>query len=146
MKGSKELQPKTFNQEQYAAALQSPVAYIIATGPAGTGKTALACQAAANAMRGEQYKRILITRPAVNADEELGFLPGSMEDKLMPYVQPMIDSFALVLSEMKVDEMLTNGSIEIAPLAFMRGRTFEGTFVLADEMQNATPEQIKHCC
>jgi phosphate starvation-inducible protein PhoH len=97
-KEPEELQPKTSNQEEYIAALKTSVPYIIAAGSAGTGKTALACQAAANALNAKQFKRVLITRPAVNADEEIGFLPGSLEEKMMPYVKPLLGPLARVLT------------------------------------------------
>lgn len=136
-------QPKTMNQELYLDQLQSCMPYVVVTGPAGSGKTALACVAAVDAMIAKEYQRLVITRPAVTGDEDLGYLPGDAQVKLKPFMQPIIDALEQCLSKAEVQQMEKDGRIVIAPLSFMRGRTLKDSFVIADEMQNATWDQLK---
>ena len=127
--------PRTLNQITYVqrlATMKKPV--IVSTGPAGCGKTLFACQAAVQKLQTGQIQKIIVTRPAVSADEELGFLPGKLEKKMEPWIRPMMEIF----EKERVQKM-----VEIVPLAYMRGRTFKGSFIIADEMQNSTPNQMK---
>jgi phosphate starvation-inducible PhoH-like protein len=112
-------------------------------GPAGTGKTYLAVALAVRALLDKQIRRIILTRPAVEAGERLGFLPGTLEEKVDPYLRPLYDALHDMLDADKLDRFMTDGTIEIAPLAFMRGRTLSGSFIILDEAQNTTPEQMK---
>ena len=114
-----------------------------AVGPAGTGKTYLAVALAVRALQDKQIKRILLTRPAIEAGERLGFLPGTLEEKIDPYLRPLHDALGDMLDGERLDRYLTDGTIEIAPLAFMRGRTLSNAFIILDEAQNTTPEQMK---
>lgn len=116
---------------------------IFAIGPAGTGKTYTAVALAVRALKARQVKRIILTRPAVEADEHLGFLPGDLKDKLDPYLQPLYDALRDMIPSAKLDGYLEDHTIEIAPLAFMRGRTLDHAFVILDEAQNATRSQLK---
>lgn len=116
---------------------------VIAIGPAGTGKTYTAVALAVQALKNKEVKRIILTRPAVEAGENLGFLPGDLKDKLDPYLQPLYDALRDMLPTQKLLSYLEDGTIEIAPLAFMRGRTLDNAFVILDEAQNATPSQLK---
>jgi len=116
---------------------------IIAIGPAGTGKTYTAVALAVKALKNKQVKRIVLTRPAVEAGENLGFLPGDLKDKLDPYLQPLYDALRDMLPTQKLLSYLEDGTIEIAPLAFMRGRTLDNVFAILDEAQNATQNQLK---
>ncbi len=116
---------------------------IIAIGPAGTGKTYTAVALAVQALKNREIKRIILTRPAVEADENLGFLPGNLKDKLDPYLQPLYDALRDMLPSQKLLGYLEDGTIEIAPLAFMRGRTLDNVFAILDEAQNATQNQLK---
>jgi phosphate starvation-inducible PhoH-like protein len=134
--------PKTVNQSKYVLALRSdPIVFGI--GPAGTGKTYLAVAVALSMLLGKKVKRIVLTRPAVEAGERLGFLPGDLAEKVNPYLRPLYDALHDMLEFEKVAEMLEGGAIEIAPLAFMRGRTLNDAFIILDEAQNTTPEQMK---
>lgn len=138
------LLPKTPKQEEYVKLLQnSRCKLIFATGPAGTGKTMLACIAALNGLVEGKYDRILITRPAVNVEENLGFLPGDISDKMDPYLKPIFDVFGEYCSQSQLQQMQKDKIIEICPLAYMRGRTFKNSFIIADELQNATVAQMK---
>lgn len=112
-------------------------------GPAGTGKTYLAMATAVQALQRREISRIVLTRPAVEAGERLGYLPGTLEDKIDPYLRPLFDAMGVMLEAETVQQLLANGTIEIAPLAFMRGRTLNESFVILDEAQNTTPEQMK---
>jgi phosphate starvation-inducible protein PhoH and related proteins len=112
-------------------------------GPAGTGKTFLAVAAAVDALERDTVKRIILTRPAVEAGEKLGFLPGDLAQKVDPYLRPLYDALYDLMGYDKVNRSFERGAIEIAPLAFMRGRTLNGAFVILDEAQNTTPEQMK---
>ena len=133
---------RTLSQRDYLAAMRSHD-LVVGVGPAGTGKTYLAVAMAVAAMLKRTVKRIVLTRPAVEAGEKLGFLPGDMIEKVNPYLRPLYDALHDMLEFSKVQEMLTNGAIEVAPLAFMRGRTLNDAFVILDEAQNTTPEQMK---
>lgn len=129
---SRILQAKTENQANYIEILKSSTPIIVVDGPAGTGKTALACQQAVELWRKGQYDKIVVTRPAVTADEELGYLPGDMQEKLRPYLLPIYDSLERVgLGYDQIPVLLENGLIEVAPLSFMRGRTFINSFIIA---------------
>ena len=140
-----ELVPKTRNQERLVLALNDNDNHIvIAVGPAGTGKSYLAMLAAMRALRGGQCERIILTRPAVGVDDERhGFLPGDLTAKMEPWTRPLLDILKEFYHPREVACMLDDGVIEIAPLAFMRGRTFKNAWIVADEMQNATPNQMK---
>lgn len=140
-----ELIPKSLNQEIYIDLLTDPSKLIIfATGPAGTGKTMLAVMAAIQAFKSGACKKIVITRPAVGVDDEQhGFLPGDINQKMEPWTKPIMDVFADYYKPAEITRMLDEQMIEISPLAFMRGRTFKNSWIIADEMQNATPNQMK---
>lgn len=137
--------PRTRNQERLVLALQSADQDIVVTaGPAGTGKTYLAMLAAVKAFRGGEVDRIVLTRPAVGVeDEKHGFLPGDLNQKMDPWVRPLTDILREYYRPADIAAMITEQTIEIAPLAFMRGRTFKNAYIVADEMQNATPAQCK---
>ena len=137
--------PRTRNQERLVLALQSSDQHIVVTaGPAGTGKTYLAMLAAVQAFREGSCKRIVLTRPAVGVeDEKHGFLPGDLNQKMDPWVRPLTDILREYYRQPDIAEMIQEQTIEIAPLAFMRGRTFKDSYIIADEMQNATPSQVK---
>ncbi|ALV23579.1 hypothetical protein ASO20_02885 [Mycoplasma sp. (ex Biomphalaria glabrata)] len=134
--------PKTAGQQEYLKALRES-SVVIATGPAGTGKTFMAVMYAYELLRTNQIKRIVITRPIVEAGESIGFLPGDMRMKVDPYLMPLYDSFHILMGKEKTEALITKGVIEIAPLAYMRGRTFNDAFVILDEAQNTTQNQIK---
>ena len=140
-----ELRPKSINQEKLILnLLDSTQNIVVATGPAGTGKTYLAMLAAIKAFRLGQCERIILTRPAVGVDDEKhGFLPGDLNSKMEPWTRPLFDVLREYYSAKEVTAMLENQTIEISPLAFMRGRTFKDAWIIADEMQNATPSQMK---
>ena len=137
--------PKSLNQETYIELLTNPTKHIVfATGPAGTGKTMLAMQAGVKAFKEGTVSKIILTRPAVGVDDEKhGFLPGNITAKMEPWTRPLFDVIQEYYSPKDVARMLDEQVIEIAPLAYMRGRTFKEAWVVADEMQNATPGQIK---
>jgi phosphate starvation-inducible PhoH-like protein len=137
--------PRTRNQERLVLALQDVDQHIVVTaGPAGTGKTYLAMLAAVKAFREGEVERIVLTRPAVGVeDEKHGFLPGDLNQKMDPWVRPLTDILREYYRQPDIAAMIADQVIEIAPLAFMRGRTFKGAFIIADEMQNATPNQVK---
>jgi len=137
------LNPRTFTQRKYLDLLYSSVPVVIGTGPAGTGKTLLACHAGSKALVAGKVQRLIITRPAVSVDEQHGFLPGNLNKKMEPWTRPMFDALYRNFSVKKVQDMIYDQEIEICPLAYMRGRTFENAWVIADEMQNATPSQMK---
>lgn len=140
-----ELVPKTFNQENLILALNDESQYIVVTvGPAGSGKTYLAMLAAIRALKGGEIQRIVLTRPAVGVeDEKHGFLPGTLEQKMEPWTRPLLDVLGEYYHANEIKTMMEDGTIEISPLAFMRGRTFKDSVIIADEMQNATPGQMK---
>jgi phosphate starvation-inducible PhoH-like protein len=136
--------PKTINQENYVKFLNNDdTKIVISTGPAGCGKTLFACQKAITDLKSEKINKIIITRPVVSVDEEIGFLPGNIIKKMDPWTKPIFDTFLDFCSKSELDIMLLNGKIEICPLAFMRGRTFKHAFIIADEMQNSSPNQMK---
>jgi phosphate starvation-inducible PhoH-like protein len=139
------LVPRTRNQERLVLALQNPDSHIVVTvGPAGTGKTYLAMQAAVQALREGQCDRIVMTRPAVGVeDERHGFLPGNLVAKMEPWTRPLLDVMREYYRPQDIVAMIEDQVVEIAPLAFMRGRTFKNSWIIADEMQNATPAQAK---
>lgn len=136
--------PRNKAQDNYLKKLQDPdKTMIFAIGPAGTGKTLLATQTAVKLLKEKQIDKIIVTRPAVSVDEQHGFLPGTLEKKMEPWTRPIFDVFAEYYYAKEIQNMLLEGIIEVSPLAYMRGRTFKNAFVLADEMQNATPNQMK---
>lgn len=139
------LVPKTLNQEAYIDLLNNPDKLIIfATGPAGTGKTMLAVLAAIKAYKAGECSKIVVTRPAVGVDDEQhGFLPGDLNQKMAPWTRPILDVFAEYYRPSEITKMLDEQIIEVSPLAYMRGRTFKNSWIIADEMQNATPNQMK---
>jgi phosphate starvation-inducible PhoH-like protein len=139
------LTPKTLSQETYLDLLEDPKKLIVfATGPAGTGKTMMAVLAALKAYQNGECSKIVITRPAVGVDdEEHGFLPGDLNAKMAPWTRPIMDYIAEYYRPQDINAMLEDQLIEISPLAYMRGRTFKNAWIIADEMQNATPSQMK---
>jgi phosphate starvation-inducible PhoH-like protein len=136
------VQPRSPNQRKYVEAIeQSDMTFGL--GPAGTGKTYLAVAMAVSALMAKKVSRIILVRPAVEAGERLGFLPGSLQEKVDPYLRPLYDALYDLLDPVKVDKMLETNVIEVAPLAFMRGRTLSDAFIIMDEAQNTTTEQMK---
>jgi phosphate starvation-inducible protein PhoH and related proteins len=140
--GKKVLAPKTINQRRYIDAIENND-LTFGIGPAGTGKTYLAMAMAVSAFLNKQVSRIVLTRPAVEAGEHLGFLPGTLQEKIDPYLRPLYDALFDMIDAEKVEKLLERNSIEIAPLAFMRGRTLNDCFIILDEAQNTTIEQMK---
>ena len=140
--GKKTLAPKTVNQRRYVDAIERSD-LVLGIGPAGTGKTYLAVAMAISAYLGKKVSRIILTRPAVEAGERLGFLPGTLQEKVDPYLRPLYDALYDMLEAEKVEKLIERGTIEIAPIAFMRGRTLDDSFIILDEAQNATAEQMK---
>lgn len=136
--------PKNLNQENYLLKLQEEQKNIVfAIGPAGTGKTMLACQWAVKMFQEGEVDKIVVTRPAVSVDEQHGFLPGTLQEKMEPWTRPIFDVFEEYYYAKEIENFVKEGVIEISPLAYMRGRTFKKSFIIADEMQNATPSQMK---
>lgn len=135
------IQPKTPGQNEYQRTLRE-CDVVFGLGPAGTGKTFLAVYEAAKALENGHVSKVILTRPAVEAGEKLGFLPGKLTDKVAPYLQPLMESLNKLLTKGRVDCHIRNGKIEIAPLAFMRGRTLEDAYVILDEAQNCTFDQL----
>ncbi len=140
--GGKIIKAQSFNQQRLVA-LSKKNDMIFAIGPAGTGKTYTGVALAVKALKDKQVKRIILTRPAVEAGENLGFLPGDLKEKLDPYMQPLYDALRDMIQQEKLNSHLENGTIQIAPLAFMRGRTLDNAFVILDEAQNTTHSQMK---
>jgi phosphate starvation-inducible protein PhoH and related proteins len=136
------IRAKTFRQQQYVQALRSRD-LTFCTGPAGTGKTFLAAMVAVKALMNEEYERLVLTRPAVEAGERLGFLPGDLQQKVNPYLRPLYDALHEMLDPERIPQLMERGVIEVAPLAYMRGRTLSNAFVILDEAQNTTPAQMK---
>lgn len=134
--------PKTLGQKEYIELIKNND-ITFGVGPAGTGKTYLAVAMAVKAFKKDEVSRIILTRPAVEAGESLGFLPGDLKDKVDPYLRPLYDALFDMLGPDKFNKYLERGTIEVAPLAFMRGRTLDGAFIILDEAQNTTPEQMK---
>lgn len=137
------ISPRSFTQRRYLDLLTSHVPIVVGTGPAGTGKTLLACNAASRALASKQVDRLILTRPAVSVDEQHGYLPGNLDEKMAPWTRPMFDALYRWYSPKKVRDMMYDQQIEICPLAYMRGRTFDKAWVVGDEMQNSTPSQMK---
>ena len=136
--------PRNKNQETYVLTLTDPEKDIVfGIGPAGTGKTMLACQVAVQSFFSKEVDKIIVTRPAVSNDEDLGFLPGTLEEKMAPWTRPIFDVFRQYFYANEIESMIKEGVIEISPLAYMRGRTFKDAYIIADDMQNATPNQMK---
>jgi phosphate starvation-inducible PhoH-like protein len=140
--GKKTIVPKSTNQKHYIEALEA-YDMVFAIGPGGTGKTYLAVAMAVTALLSKQVNRIILARPAVEAGERLGFLPGTLQEKVDPYMRPLYDALHDLLEADKLESFLEKGIIEVAPLAFMRGRTLNDSFVILDEAQNTTSEQMK---
>jgi phosphate starvation-inducible PhoH-like protein len=135
--------PRGKNQKKYVEYLEDPsVSILLSTGPAGTGKTLFACNTAVNEMKSGNIQKIILTRPVVSVEEEIGFLPGSLVAKMDPWTRPIFDILSEFYQKKEIDFMLASGVIEISPLAFMRGRTFKKAFIIADEMQNSSPNQM----
>jgi phosphate starvation-inducible PhoH-like protein len=138
----KSIRPKTAGQKAYVDAIDLNT-IVFGIGPAGTGKTYLAMAKAVQALQRKEVNRIILTRPAVEAGERLGYLPGSLTDKIDPYLRPLYDALNEMLDPEVVPKLLAAGTIEVAPLAYMRGRTLNDSFIVLDEAQNTTPEQMK---
>jgi phosphate starvation-inducible PhoH-like protein len=138
----KTIRPKTLGQKTYVDAIDNNT-IVFGIGPAGTGKTYLAMAKAVQALQRKEVSRIILTRPAVEAGEKLGFLPGTLNDKIDPYLRPLFDALHDMLDPESIPKLMTSGTIEVAPLAYMRGRTLNDAFIILDEAQNTTPEQMK---
>jgi len=136
------IRPKTLNQKNYVDAIDANTV-IFGIGPAGTGKTYLAMAKAVQALQQKEVSRIILTRPAVEAGERLGFLPGTLSDKIDPYLRPLYDALHDMMDPESIPRLMAAGTIEVAPLAYMRGRTLNDAFIILDEAQNTTPEQMK---
>jgi phosphate starvation-inducible PhoH-like protein len=143
-KESVKIIPRNKHQEEYTLKLSNPKKDIIfGIGPAGTGKTLIAVLNAIQMFKAGVVDKIIVTRPAVSVDEDLGFLPGTLEQKMAPWTRPIFDVLREYFTSPEIEGMIEEGIIEIAPLAYMRGRTFKSAYIIADEMQNATPSQMK---
>jgi phosphate starvation-inducible PhoH-like protein len=138
----KAIRPKTLGQSQYTEAMDNNT-IVFGIGPAGTGKTYLAMAKAVQALQRKEVDRIILSRPAIEAGERLGFLPGSLTDKIDPYLRPLYDALNEMMDPELVPKLLAAGTVEVAPLAYMRGRTLNNAFIVLDEAQNTTPEQMK---
>lgn len=138
----KSIRPKTLGQKKYVDAIDQAT-IVFGIGPAGTGKTYLAMAKAVQALQRKEVSRIILTRPAVEAGERLGFLPGTLNDKIDPYLRPLFDALHEMLDPESIPKLMAAGTIEVAPLAYMRGRTLNDSFIILDEAQNTTPEQMK---
>jgi phosphate starvation-inducible protein PhoH and related proteins len=138
----KSIRPKTAGQKEYVESIDRNT-IVFGIGPAGTGKTYLAMAKAVQALQRKEVSRIILTRPAVEAGERLGFLPGTLSEKIDPYLRPLFDALHEMLDPDAVPRMIANGTIEVAPLAYMRGRTLNDSFIILDEAQNTTAEQMK---
>ncbi len=138
----KPLRPKTFGQKEYVDAIRRNN-MVFGVGPAGTGKTYLACAMAVNALKNKEIERIILARPAVEAGESLGFLPGDLQEKVDPYLRPLYDALYEIMGQEAAARMKEKGAIEVVPLAYMRGRTLDNSFIILDEAQNTTREQMK---
>ena len=136
------IRAKTFRQRRYVSFLRTRD-LVFCTGPAGTGKTFLAAMVAVQAILEQQYERLILTRPAVEAGERLGFLPGDLQQKVDPYLRPLYDALHELIDPERIPSLMERGIIEVAPLAYMRGRTLSNAFVILDEAQNTTPAQMK---
>src|SRR6476660_4082602 len=140
--GKRQVRPKSMNQRRYIDAIEK-YDMVFGIGPAGTGKTYLAVAMAVSALNAKRVNRIVLARPAVEAGERLGFLPGTLQEKVDPYLRPLYDALYDLMDQERVDRFLEKNIIEIAPIAFMRGRTLNDAFIILDEAQNTTPEQMK---
>lgn len=138
----KSVRPKTLGQKLYVDAIDQHT-IVFGIGPAGTGKTYLAMAKAVQALQRKEISRIILTRPAVEAGERLGFLPGTLNEKIDPYLRPLFDALHDMLEPESIPKLMATGTIEVAPLAYMRGRTLNDSFIILDEAQNTTPEQMK---
>jgi phosphate starvation-inducible protein PhoH and related proteins len=136
------IRPKTLNQKRYVDAIDAHTV-VFSIGPAGTGKTYLAVAKAVQALQSKQVNRIILTRPAVEAGERLGYLPGTLSEKIDPYLRPLYDALHDMIDPESIPKLLTAGTIEVAPLAYMRGRSLNDAFIILDEAQNTSPEQMK---
>ena len=136
------VRPKTLNQKRYVDAIDAHT-IVFGIGPAGTGKTYLAMAKAVQALQAKEVSRIILTRPAIEAGEKLGFLPGTLNDKIDPYLRPLYDALHDMVDADSVPKLLTSGTVEVAPLAYMRGRTLNDAFIILDEAQNTSMEQMK---
>ena len=136
------IRPKTLGQKQYVDAIDEHT-IVFGIGPAGTGKTYLAMAKAVQSLQRKEVERIILTRPAVEAGERLGFLPGTLNDKIDPYLRPLYDALNEMMDPELVPKLLASGTVEVAPLAYMRGRTLNDSFIILDEAQNTSPEQMK---
>lgn len=141
-RGGRTIRPKTLGQKRYVDSIDSH-AIVFGIGPAGTGKTYLAMAKAVAALESKQVDRIILTRPAVEAGERLGFLPGTLSEKIDPYLRPLFDALQEMMNPELVPKLLASGTLEVAPLAYMRGRTLNKSFIVLDEAQNTTAEQMK---
>ena len=141
--GKIEYTPKSINQNEYKDSLSNKdIDLLFCLGPAGTGKTLFACQYAIKALQYNMVKKIIITRPMIAIEEDMGFLPGNIKEKMHPWTIPIFDIFEEIYSKKEIDSLIDNNIIEIAPLGFMQGRTFKNSIIIADEMQNSTPQQM----
>ncbi len=140
--GSRQVGPKTIGQKEYVEAIQKHD-IVFGMGPAGTGKTYLAMACAVEALKKQEVRRIILTRPAIEAGESLGFLPGDMQAKISPYLRPLYDALYDMMDAERIEKYIETGIIEVAPLAYMRGRTLNDAFIILDEAQNCTAEQMK---
>lgn len=137
------MKPVTPNQVLYQNLLVSKVPLIFATGPAGSGKTLLASYVGAQKLSSNQVRKLIVTRPAVSVDEQHGYLPGTVDKKMEPWTRPVFDALSRFYTQRQINTMIYDRVIEVCPLAYMRGRTFDNSWIIADEMQNATPNQMK---
>jgi len=141
-RGGRTIRPKTLGQARYVESIDHNT-IVFGIGPAGTGKTYLAMAKAVAALERKEVDRIILTRPAVEAGERLGFLPGTLSEKIDPYLRPLFDALHEMMNPELVPKLLASGTVEVAPLAYMRGRTLNNSFIVLDEAQNTTPEQMK---
>jgi phosphate starvation-inducible PhoH-like protein len=138
------ISPRNLVQIRYKSLLENRlIPVVVSTGPAGTGKSLLACSSAAQALKHGHVNRIILTRPAVSVDEQHGFLPGTLEAKMDPWVRPLTDALGRHFRPQQIRAMMEDRLIEVCPLAYMRGRTFDASWIIADEMQNSTPNQMQ---
>ena len=138
------ISPRNLVQIRYKSLLENRlIPVVVSTGPAGTGKSLLACNSAAQALKQGHVNRIILTRPAVSVDEQHGFLPGTLEAKMDPWVRPLTDALGRHFRPQQIRAMMEDRLIEVCPLAYMRGRTFDASWIIADEMQNSTPNQMQ---
>ena len=141
---SQSYSPKGYNQQLYVDTLNSPSNKLLfVVGPAGTGKTMFACLKAAELLKSGEINKVVVTRPIVTVDEDLGFLPGNIAKKMDPWTRPLFDLFLEYYTKSELDNLINTNVLEISPLAYMRGRTFKHSFIIADEMQNSSPSQMK---